>query len=1388
MSETGDVAGTSSAELCGWYAPTFADPELEAAFKADHLAQLVGRRIVVLYTLRGALLLLVWHVGRYFVCMVGKNSEVVDALDRHSMLGTCIAVAAYPAVRCTSMARRPSFGSAWVRDTSIFFSAVLTASAALTSGWASAKLVSVGGVFLSIFTLFVQLPPAHCLALVHLVAVACLVLPADLVAEGQGAATSSEGVWTRASLVDQIFDAACLYVLGLLLCFGRRSEELQQRRVFAQGSVLRQALKARERHTRELREECARLEEALRALQEGGQHSTPGPGGAEAVARTAPAKWEEPAPAAAAAAAAAKGRDLPLRDLTVPPPPLRPEGSEAANRSGVRKESRAPNAVLVSAMAGRTSDWGRIQRMAEQIQCPGYNLEVFFEDCIASFPELSLFFEGTSSKMPKGNKQASSGLSGEAEYQRTIGALFTVYWMLRLDGDGKAGFCNGVDKSWAPIKVHPVATPGKSFASMTAEEKRANFAETMDWKLFQDLVMRAGCAPGMPGSTARIMALLCLSAFHDIMKLPMLQPIVQPEHAPYNGYEAGVRIHDHDLALSYVLECFPNLLPSYAGLPGNEKRGVLFTQGKMQFNHGWFVQAEAPPGGMLSKFKAVLEAGAEQADIDLYFLHWITDLAGAEATPLGGAEKLVTKFPKAVLASFLWSMTYLSRLVGMSETALVEQYLEARWHVLLPDLEVPSGPSAIALMRLALMTQAEDAFEVVRAFEGLSASDQACLVTELAHTGCAGQTFKRNVVCGGPAFLVYYGPYLLQCNNGTHEGLKAALHIMCVVLRGARALWPMSLRLESSTVILQIGELKARTLNAILNEARGVWVLLRNNDNEGTVLLRTPAEINALYMEDAQFRLLDFAIDVCAETSKMPSPEWSPSNPSPALFPSVEPSTPHATRALGSGPRILVFTDMSTECDDECALLWLLAALHRRGVPAVVELVQTDSHVRFQWMAHVFRDKFAPGGEWKLLDGGNSFQFKNVLVNMYLAHSPDREEMVINDMRKKAPHVALNIKEVDGRKVAVRPNGSIGGEDYSTIPEGPLNTIVVSAAIPDVAPEFFERFTACKCVYVVGTPGGINCPMPSWIDLLAAMHRLAPVLYLTPQLTRTVRFPRNYVAANEYWNDTIKHTVWDNVLTCMARRPEIPPRFGNWGLILRLNVANALFCKDWYVDVVGTRLEEAERPPDIVRSVQAYVDRNSGDDRQPGAIVDELKLIDVDVSPAALGLLESDFNLKGEPASPAAKEAIRRAYRHELFETTLLCVLIVDALLWKNKKNVKVGLDNGGFEKVQPRCGYVDPDNSLADLFGAEDAINLLKVLPLRWLTPAYDVVAMVCADCALEDCTDVDGGLDLLLENADDTMGLGMLSQEQRGLSEHPVLYTLPQTGHGVYAVGPFV
>lgn len=1139
---------------------------------------------------------------------------------------------------------------------------------------------------------------------------------------------------------------------------------------------------------------------------------------ADATAPQLPAMQETGSPRVGLTFASGSGiQDLPAASRQrhptrrVPPPPVPDLGDRP--RLIPSPGSRMPNVALARAMTGRCADWERIRRMATQLSDPEYSLIAFFEDCVASFPELSLFFDGVDAGVARrGGRKADSGIAGEDEYQRTVGALFTVYWLFRLDGDGPTSFCCGVDDRWEPLEPGTGSSSGSSgspapqFSKLTAEEKRASFLSTFDWQQFGDLVSRAGCDKAAPGSLQRTVALLCLTAFHDIMKLPYLQPVVLPEHAPYHGFEAGVRIHDHDLALSYVLEHFPELLPSYAGLDLQQRTGVLFTQAKMQFNHGWFVQAEAPPGAMLCKFKRVLESGAAGQDIDLYFLHWVTDLAGAEATPLGGAEKLVLQFPRAVLASFLWSMPYLRRLKGCSETELVEQYLEARWAALMPKEAIPSDRTAVALMRLAVMAQCEDASSVVEAFRSLGAADQKCLTTELSRTACQGQLFRRHAVMGGPAFLVYYGPALLQRSNGSQKELRTALQTLCTILRGSRALWPMSLEAEGSSVTIMIGEIKSQPLEEAIGNPggsfRSVWILRAHNNQEGQVTLCRACDLNALYMENARFRILDLTPEAEEEDEEMVHAlslsigrrGWLTAKPSD--------DGSGVIRVFTGGKRLLVFTDMSTECDDEAALLWLLAALNRRPNPTTVELVQTDSHVRFIWMAHIFADRFALGGEWELDASGTSFQAGNVVVNLYLAHAPSREQQIIDDIKKKAPYMGLDFEaQVDGQKDAASLR-KIRGLDYRKVPGGHLDSIIVAAAIPDVDPSFFTRFTTCKCTYVVGTPGGINCPMPSWVDLLAAMHGLAPVVYLTPQLTRMVRFPCNYVATNADWSETIKRTVWDATLTCMARRPELPPGFGSWGLVLRLNVANAMLCRDWYSDVMGTSIDSAQRPPHVIRWVQAYVDRNSGDDRELGTIVEELAAIHVEDAPGTQATTEpparrctpctgrsllSAVGCISKGHKKSTMVALRQKYREALFEQAMICVLTSEALLLQSSRNLRVGVDDAGFETLRPRCGYLDPLKSLSDLFGADDAIALLRSLPLRRLTPAYDVVGMIFADLSLEPGTDLDGGLGLLLAEASPSYGSALLSAAQLRLSDHPLLMTVPQTGDGIYAAGPF-
>jgi hypothetical protein len=309
-------------------------------------------------------------------------------------------------------------------------------------------------------------------------------------------------------------------------------------------------------------------------------------------------------------------------------------------------------------------------------------------------------------------------------------------------------------------------------------EKRLKFHADIKWDYFDELLLEADILSKDENGELRVVeervvTLLALTAFHDIMKMQVLLPTVEPEHAPYHGYLAGDMICDHDHALSYVMDHFPELLPSFCGLAPEEKASVQFTQCKLSFNHGWVVQAEAPPGAAFTKFREALMEKAEhkitQRDVALYFVHWLTDLAGAEPTPLGGCEKFVIKFPLAVLNSFLRSFEFVNRIADQNETEVNEEYLKMRWKEWTPSLgPLPTGDGSISLMRLVCMAQA-NAKPILNGFKELSKQDRDVLNLEMSRTGCVDQSYSpavcpqtvRDEPCG-PAFLVYYGLVFLQ--------------------------------------------------------------------------------------------------------------------------------------------------------------------------------------------------------------------------------------------------------------------------------------------------------------------------------------------------------------------------------------------------------------------------------------------------------------------------------------------------------------------------------------------------------------------------------------------------------------------------------------------------
>lgn len=515
----------------------------------------------------------------------------------------------------------------------------------------------------------------------------------------------------------------------------------------------------------------------------------------------------------------------------------------------VSTESATSGTLLQELMAGKHTKWDRALNAAKRIREPNYTCRHFFEDCIAAFPEISLYVVGADSP----DSMTSSGRTSDDEYQRTMGAMFAVYWLMRLNSDGVQSFCFGVDNDWNPLSSTASHQSGRRPEEL---KKRQAFLEQLQWSKLEMLLIDAGLLKPDPRNrgqyvhdTDRTLAMLVLTAIHDIMKVQALLPFCQ--HGTWCGYQTGERIFDHDAALGYILEYHPSALPSFTDLPMKQKMSVKFTQSKMEYNMGWLVQAEAPPGALFQKFKTVIESGhANDADIAFYFVHWLTDLAGAEPCPLEGCEKFVLKFPQKVLMSFLSSFSIVKQLSDKEETEVLEDYLVWRWRTNEEPVcgPPPSGPGSIARLRIVIMAQG-DSQRILHAYASLPQRDAEVLNSELSLTGCVDQKFSREGTqwsTGGPAILVYYAPALLQKAGSTDP--SGALTVLAEVFRQARFLFPLSQDSAGETTTVRIDALKELQIPAIhQRSAPGeVWVLQKTSSRDAQVhrvnLMQQPKE------------------------------------------------------------------------------------------------------------------------------------------------------------------------------------------------------------------------------------------------------------------------------------------------------------------------------------------------------------------------------------------------------------------------------------------------------------------------------------------------------------------------------------------------------------------
>jgi len=520
---------------------------------------------------------------------------------------------------------------------------------------------------------------------------------------------------------------------------------------------------------------------------------------------------------------------------------------------------RGSTELLVSrVMEGKVTDWARARRAAQMIRSRDYTTKDFYDDVVAAFPELRLYSVVRVSEVRHHDHNlvmsTSANRSGADEFQRTIGALFCIFWLMRQHLDGRECFCFGLDRDWKNAKEFLRQAPGRE----AEYNRRMNFYEKANWKAIEELMVTAGLLTNTGHDVERTLAMLVLMTIHDIMKLDILRPSVLG--AEFCGYKPGDVIGDHDIALSYVLERCPEALPSFAGLLPELQESIRFTHCKLDYNMGWLVQAEAHPGALFRAFrKVILDRPQEKSGMDVafYFVHWFADLAGAEASPLTGCEKFVLKFPLHVLSSFIDSFQVVWKLGPRTETEVLEEYLKWRWGTMPSNLGAcPRGAGSVAAMRLVLMAQG-DSPDVLRQFRLLPKSDANILSKELAITGCPGQHFNCDDMreSRGPALLVYYAPALMQ--KAGRKDPFGALRILAEVLRQARALWPLNDTDAEKTVLVRIDVLKELEVSDILEPATGVrFVLVRNSLYDGQVKAAGLAEVQDINAATSQ--LLNF--------------------------------------------------------------------------------------------------------------------------------------------------------------------------------------------------------------------------------------------------------------------------------------------------------------------------------------------------------------------------------------------------------------------------------------------------------------------------------------------------------------------------------------------------
>jgi len=521
----------------------------------------------------------------------------------------------------------------------------------------------------------------------------------------------------------------------------------------------------------------------------------------------------------------------------------------------------------LAAHISQSKSKANLRRVCEKLGKGNCSTPALLSESLDCIPELALFF--------------IAGHEDHARFDRTLTMVLVFHWLSSCShAMSREAFCYGVNHQ-APKLNYSVKRAGTMQSSQRQEEYEASddelhqmFHNKMEWPLCDHLSQFSGCASSESNSaqSERKEVMMCVLLLWNLLRLPVLEPRVRAEHAPFkheachkkerfvidDGIESGALLQKPNLALAYLSTHYPDLFPCYEALKPQDKDLVLRILDQEDFQFVSFVQAEGTPGSLLRELKGSF---INEAEVGMYLFFWVIEHASRESSFLQGASKFIERYPPHLFADILQAIPSLVQLPNRTETEVMEGYLMQKWNTTKgpQQTECFAKPEILACRRLVLMAQ--DNQELTMAFDMLLQVEKDVLQSELARTGLRGQHFSELHMPGGPALVLRDSAIFLQQHAGSsRRDIYLALRIIVAIGRAARLIWPAEETAENTTVIVSMTALRTADVSTLLSPLPGkFWLLVRTTDTWAQVEHLRAGEINDLSADGVPFQVLDFS-------------------------------------------------------------------------------------------------------------------------------------------------------------------------------------------------------------------------------------------------------------------------------------------------------------------------------------------------------------------------------------------------------------------------------------------------------------------------------------------------------------------------------------------------